>query len=126
MYGEFKTLAAQESDWLERLEKKLRRSSNSAADAEEISEEQDDIENILNNHPDDRTAKLEELANALKEREILISPLASEAKKLRDRWIEMEKKAKNRLKTLEGTISDIRIRACFPNWDTRPINGGPM
>ena len=39
-YGEFKTLVAQESDWLDRLEKKLRRSSKCAADAEEISEEQ--------------------------------------------------------------------------------------
>ena len=37
-YGEFKTLVAQESDWLDRLEKKLRRSSKCAADAEEISE----------------------------------------------------------------------------------------
>lgn len=53
-YGEFKTLAAQEKDWLERLEKKLNRSVNTAADAEEISEELVDIENFLRHHPDRR------------------------------------------------------------------------
>ena len=44
-YGEFKTLAAQESDWLERLEKKIVKSANqAAADAEEISEELGNIQ----------------------------------------------------------------------------------
>ena len=65
-YGEFKTLVAQESDWLDRLEKKLRRSSKAAADAEEISEELDDIENCLNNHPVERIARLRLLAEGLR------------------------------------------------------------
>lgn len=40
-YGEFRALVAQESDWLDKLDKRLKRSTESAADAEEISEELD-------------------------------------------------------------------------------------
>lgn len=40
-YGEFKALVAQESDWLDKLERRLRKSPESAADAEDISEELD-------------------------------------------------------------------------------------
>ncbi|XP_011503422.1 PREDICTED: dystrophin-like [Ceratosolen solmsi marchali] len=40
-YGEFRALVAHESDWLDKLEKKLRKSNNNAADAEDISEELD-------------------------------------------------------------------------------------
>lgn len=40
-YGEFRALVAQESDWLDKLEKRLKKSSKNAADAEDISEELD-------------------------------------------------------------------------------------
>lgn len=40
-YGEFRALVAQESDWLDKLDKRLKKSTKSAADAEEISEELD-------------------------------------------------------------------------------------
>ena len=59
-----------------RLEKKLRRSSRSAADAEEICEELDDIENCVNNHGAvagdmDRLDRLREIASTLQEQHIL-------------------------------------------------------
>ena len=120
MYGEFKTLAAQESDWMERLEKKLRKSTNTAADAEEISEELDDIENFLNNHPEERIRKLEGLAAELRGRKILIGSLEKEAGRLKDRWKEVEVKAKKRTKTLEGEwlIHRPSRSQCHP-WDAR-------
>ena len=40
-YGEFRALVAQESDWLDKLDRRLKKSTKSAADAEEISEELD-------------------------------------------------------------------------------------
>ena len=40
-YGEFRALVAQESDWLDKLEKRLRKTNKNAADAEDISEELD-------------------------------------------------------------------------------------
>jgi len=111
-YGEFKTLVAQEGDWLDRLEKKLRRSSKCAADAEEISEELDDIENCLNNHPDDRVDRLRQLAEGLGEKEILISPVQTEANKLSRRWEELERQARLRIKSLEECIMEAQEWEC--------------
>ena len=94
-YGEFKTLVAQESDWLERLEKKLRKSSsNTAADAEEISEELNAIENFLDNHPEDRLCRIRTLAESLTKKNILISTWLNDAKRLEERWGELKKRAK--------------------------------
>ncbi len=106
-YGEFKTLFAQETDWLERLEKKLSKSAHTAADAEEISEELDDIENFLNNHPDERLLRLVQLAKRLSERNILISPVVSDAQRLKDRYLEVSMSAKQRTAILEGKTEDI-------------------
>ena len=86
---------AQESDWLERLEKKLRKSSsNTAADAEEISEELNAIENFLDNHPEDRLRRIRTLAESLTEKNILISTWLDDAKRLEERWGELKKRAK--------------------------------
>ena len=112
MYGEFKTLAAQESDWMERLEKKLRRSTNTAADAEEISEELDDIENCLNNHPEERIARLRLLASGLGEKDILISPVQTEADKLATRWVALERQARERIRSLEECIMEAQEWEC--------------
>lgn len=40
-YGQFRSLAAQQADWLDRLERRLARASPTAVDAEDISEELD-------------------------------------------------------------------------------------
>ena len=105
-YGEFKTLMAQESDWLERLEKKLRKPTNSAADAEEISEELNEIENFLDNHPEDRLERIKELAESLTEMKILISSWVEEAQKLDKRWEELRQRAKDRTTLLETAIAE--------------------
>eukprot|EP00094_Tigriopus_californicus_P012072 TCALIF_11665-PA protein Name:"Similar to DMD Dystrophin (Gallus gallus)" AED:0.11 eAED:0.12 QI:11/0.44/0.31/0.89/0.88/0.89/19/143/3398 len=107
-YGEFKTLAAQESDWLERLEKKLRKPMNSAADAEEISEELDDIENFLNNHPEERMSNLEELSKCLGQQNILIPGVTNDAKKLKERWNELSLRAKSRTKQWEYKLIEVQ------------------
>jgi DNA repair exonuclease SbcCD ATPase subunit len=106
-YGEFKTLVAQESDWLDRLEKKLRRSSKCAADAEEISEELDDLENCLHNHPTDRIPRLRVLADGLSEKDVLISPVQTEAERLTKRWKTLERQTRERIRSLEGKNADV-------------------
>ena len=97
---------AQESDWLERLEKKLRKPTNSAADAEEISEELNEIENFLDNHPEDRLERIKELAESLTEMKILISSWVEEAQKLDKRWEELRQRAKDRTTLLETAIAE--------------------
>ena len=111
-YGEFKTLVAQEKDWLDRLEKKLRRSSKCAADAEEISEELYDLENCLNNHPADRLERLNILASALSSKDILIYPVQTEAEDLLKKWSELETAARLRIKSLEDCILEAQEWEC--------------
>ena len=111
-YGEFRTLVAQETDWLDRLEKKLRRSSKCAADAEEISEELDDLENCLNNHPLERLERLQLLASSLSNKDILISPVSSEADALTKKWQDLEGAARLRIKSLETCIMEAQEWEC--------------
>ena len=111
-YGEFKTLVAQETDWLDRLEKKLRRSSKCAADAEEISEELDDLENCLNNHSSERLGRLQYLASALSNKDILISPVVTEAETLTQKWADLEECARLRIKSLETCIMEAQEWEC--------------
>ena len=91
---------------MERLEKKLKKSTNTAADAEEISEELDDIENFLHNKPNDRLDRIKALANSLTDKEILISSWLSEAQNLQTRWDALQKRAKQRTAILEGSIAE--------------------
>ena len=128
-YGQFKTLAAQESDWLERLEKKLTKSANQgAADAEEISEELDDLENFLNNHSDERMEKISTLAKSISDKGILVdntsfvvggsgggsfasseknrANVIEDAKKLESKWGSLEKQARDRIAILERSIAE--------------------
>lgn len=65
-YGELKTLLVSEAGYLDKLDKLLRKSPENAADAEEISEELDDIENYLrNNSSDSRIDKIQEVGKDL-------------------------------------------------------------
>ncbi len=127
-YGEFKALSAQESDWLDRLEKKLKKGTraHTAADAEEISEELDDIENLLNNHPEERLCRMAALARSLGGRRVLEAgaEAAGEAERLRERWLELAVRAKQRTDVLEGKelfsfvtwkcLSNYAVSLCSP------------
>ena len=105
-YGQFKTFVAQETDWLERLEKKLRRPTHSAADAEEISEELNEIENFLDNHPEARLQRIRELAESLTKSNILILDWLEDARRLQHRWDELRTRAKKRTTVLETAIAE--------------------
>ena len=106
-YGEFKTLQAQESDWLERLEKKLQKSTNTAADAEEISEELNEIEHFLDNHDrQNRLERIKTLSDSLGSKNIEICQWQNEADKLVKRWTDLREKAKGRTALLEKSIAE--------------------
>ena len=97
---------AQETDWLERLEKKLRKPTHSAADAEEISEELNEIENFLDNHPEARLQRIRELSESLFKNKILILDWLEEARRLEQRWDELRMRAKKRTTVLETAIAE--------------------
>ncbi|XP_063994810.1 dystrophin, isoforms A/C/F/G/H-like isoform X4 [Diachasmimorpha longicaudata] len=103
-YGEFRALVAQESDWLDKLEKRLKKSSKGAADAEEISEELDDLENYIRNHPESRREKIQEIGKQLGESDIMTSSIESDVEGLERRWTDLREKAGERAQLLEGSV----------------------
>ncbi|XP_046644687.1 utrophin-like isoform X8 [Daphnia pulicaria] len=103
-YGEFKVLTAQECDWQDKLEKKLMRSTTLAADAEEISEELDDLENYMKNRPKARILRIESMGSELVSLNIMTDSVGSEVKSLTDRWVTLEEKAKAKAEWLEKRV----------------------
>ncbi|XP_075552995.1 dystrophin isoform X4 [Dermacentor variabilis] len=103
-YAEFRNIIMLENDWLDRLEKKLKRSPESAADAEEISENLDDLENFLRNHPDDRIPKIQQLSEELVEKEVLVGLVQHEAESVVKRWEELTRQGSERQQVLENSI----------------------
>lgn len=102
-YGEFKALVAQETDWLDKLEKRLRKSPEGAADAEDISEELDDLENYLRNHPDERLSRIQELGKSLVGAGTLGVEVHRDVADITSRWTLLSKQADERALILEGS-----------------------
>ncbi|XP_033609096.1 dystrophin, isoforms A/C/F/G/H isoform X6 [Cryptotermes secundus] len=105
-YGEFRALVAQEMDWLDKLEKRLRKSPKSAADAEEISEELDDLENYIRNHPEARLAKIQEIGRHLVDDRIMPQIVQSDVEAITSRWSHMSQQARDRTILLEGSVQE--------------------
>ena len=97
---------------------------NTAADAEEISEELVDIENFLRHHPEHRLPRIKELAQSLTDKNILPPSVIQDAEKLDARWRDLSSKAKLRTTILEGILleqipiySSCVPRKRAPLWD---------
>ncbi|XP_067211421.1 dystrophin, isoforms A/C/F/G/H isoform X3 [Linepithema humile] len=103
-YGEFRALVAQESDWLDKLDKRLKKSPKAAADAEEISEELDDLENYIRNHPESRLEKIQEIGKQLIDSNIMTHSIEKDVEGLTNRWENLNKQAGQRAKLLEGSV----------------------
>ncbi|XP_032668835.1 dystrophin-like isoform X18 [Odontomachus brunneus] len=103
-YGEFRALVAQESDWLDKLDKRLKKSPKTAADAEEISEELDDLENYIRNHPESRLEKIQEIGKQLVDSNIMTHSIETDVEGLTNRWENLNKQAGQRAKLLEGSV----------------------
>ncbi|XP_063241315.1 dystrophin, isoforms A/C/F/G/H-like [Bacillus rossius redtenbacheri] len=109
LYGEFRALVAQEMDWLDKLEKKLRKSPKSAADAEEISEELDDLENYLRNHPETRLGKIQEIGRQLVDHAIMPQAVQSDVEGVSQRWAQLSQQARDRTLLLEGSVQEAQL-----------------
>nr|CAD7573370.1 unnamed protein product [Timema californicum] len=99
-------LVAQEMDWLDKLEKKLRKSPKSAADAEEISEELDGLENYIRNHPESRLSKIQEIGRKLVDDAIMPTTIQTDVESITQRWSQLSQQAKDRTVLLEGSIQE--------------------
>ncbi|KAG5680611.1 hypothetical protein PVAND_010105 [Polypedilum vanderplanki] len=106
-YGELKTLLVSEAGYLDKLDKLLRKSPENAADAEEISEELDDIENYLrNNSSDSRIDKIQEIGKDLIDLKFLKSEIESDITTVLDRRDQLHHQAESRIHILEQAVSE--------------------
>ncbi|KAL7035147.1 hypothetical protein ACKWTF_008245 [Chironomus riparius] len=106
-YGELKTLLVSEAGYLDKLDKLLRRSPENAADAEEISEELDDIENYLrNNSSESRIDKIQEVGNDLVDLSFLRNEINIEINAMLDRREQLHHQAETRIHILEQAVSE--------------------
>nr|CAD7404046.1 unnamed protein product [Timema cristinae] len=109
-------LVAQEMDWLDKLEKKLRKSPKSAADAEEISEELDGLENYIRNHPESRLSKIQEIGRKLVDDVIMPTTIQTDVESITQRWSHLSQQLANTLvvlscSTAEDGEIEVRISA---------------
>ncbi|GFS73958.1 dystrophin [Nephila pilipes] len=105
-YNEFCNLVMRENDWLDRLEKKLKRSPESAADAEEISENLDDLENYLRHHPTDRVPKIQNIGQFLISNDVLVTPVERDVNLVTRRFEELSRQGRDRQQLLESSIAE--------------------
>ncbi|XP_018043565.1 PREDICTED: dystrophin isoform X10 [Atta colombica] len=107
-YGEFRALVAQESDWLDKLDKRLKKSPKAAADAEEISEELDDLENYIRNHPESRLEKIQEIGKQLIDSNIMTHSIETDVEGLTNRWENLNKqKLMEELEQQHATLEEM-------------------
>lgn len=88
--GEFHTLVVQENGYLDKLEQILRKSPENAADAEEICEELDDLENIIRNHSDERVEKIQEIGKELVDVQFMPASITNDVSLVVNRWHQLQ------------------------------------
>ncbi|XP_055852370.1 dystrophin, isoforms A/C/F/G/H isoform X3 [Episyrphus balteatus] len=103
--GEFKKLIVSETGYLDKLEKKIGQTPENA-DAEEIIEELDDLENNLRNHSDDWLEKIQEIGADLIDHEFMANDVKEEVDSIVSRWSRLQQKAKQRTELLEREVSE--------------------
>ncbi|KAM7360345.1 dystrophin isoform 6-T8 [Cochliomyia hominivorax] len=120
--GEFKKFMVSESGYLDRLENKMR-STPENADAEEIIEELDDLENVLRGHSDDWLEKIQEIGHELINHEFMADSIRQEIDTIVERWTQLQQKAKQRAEVLEREVNEAKqSEKCveqFESWLTR-------
>ncbi|VVC26815.1 Hypothetical protein CINCED_3A012694 [Cinara cedri] len=105
LHSEFKVLMSQENVWLDKLDKCLKKSIKTiATDAEEISEELDDLENCLRNHPESRVERLNEIGAILSDHNVMVSNIKVDLAKVTSRCKKLTTQAEEKIKRLEESI----------------------
>ncbi|XP_026850422.1 dystrophin, isoforms A/C/F/G/H isoform X3 [Drosophila persimilis] len=121
--GEFKKFMVSETGYLDRLENKIRNTPENAADAEEIMEELDDLENVLRSHSDEWLEKIQEIGTELIDNEFMAETMRKDIQDMVDRWNVLQQQAKKRTELLEEKVSEAeQSEKCivqFEAWLTR-------
>ncbi|XP_043946962.1 dystrophin, isoforms A/C/F/G/H isoform X7 [Drosophila biarmipes] len=121
--GEFKKFMVSETGYLDKLENKIRNTPENAADAEEIMEELDDLENVLRSHSEEWLEKIQEIGNELIDNEFMADSMRRDIDDTVKRWTQLQQQAKKRTELLEQKVSEAeQSEKCivqFEKWLTR-------
>uniref|UniRef100_A0A6P4ESB9 Dystrophin, isoforms A/C/F/G/H isoform X13 n=1 Tax=Drosophila rhopaloa TaxID=1041015 RepID=A0A6P4ESB9_DRORH len=121
--GEFKKFMVSETGYLDKLENKIRNTPENAADAEEIMEELDDLENVLRSHSEEWLEKIQEIGNELIDNEFMADSMRRDIDDIAQRWTQLQQQAKKRTELLEQKVSEAeQSEKCivqFEAWLTR-------
>ncbi|XP_036672657.3 dystrophin, isoforms A/C/F/G/H isoform X14 [Drosophila suzukii] len=121
--GEFKKFMVSETGYLDKLENKIRNTPENAADAEEIMEELDDLENVLRSHSEEWLEKIQEIGNELIDNEFMADSMRRDIDDTVQRWTQLQQQAKKRTELLEQKVSEAeQSEKCivqFEKWLTR-------
>ncbi|XP_075984488.1 dystrophin isoform X7 [Anticarsia gemmatalis] len=104
--GELRAWLMQESAWLDGLQRRLRRSPNAPADAEEIAEELYDLENYIQNHSDERLSRIQDIGRQLIDAHIMPGWIQAEIDAVTDRWNTLRAEAAARSTLLERSARE--------------------
>nr|XP_049693576.1 dystrophin, isoforms A/C/F/G/H isoform X3 [Helicoverpa armigera] len=99
--GELRAWLAQERGWLEGLQRRLRRSPDAPADAEEISDELYDLENYIQNHSDERLSRIQDIGRQLIDAHIMPAWIQAEIDAVTSSWDTLRAEAAARSALLE-------------------------
>ncbi|XP_067674722.1 dystrophin-like isoform X3 [Haliotis asinina] len=103
-WKELKDLLDLERRFLQNLERKVRRTSATSSDAEEISEELDDVETLLREHNDNNRKQVNELAGELITNSIMVDIVKKELEEYNRKYSSLEAEAKEKVNRLERSI----------------------
>ncbi|KAJ8709448.1 hypothetical protein PYW07_009274 [Mythimna separata] len=104
--GELRAWLTQEKAWLDGLQRRLRRSPNAPADAEEISDELYDLENYIQNHSDERLSRIQDIGRQLIDAHIMPGWIQAEIDAVTDTWNTLRAEAASRSALLESAVRE--------------------
>ncbi|KAL0868146.1 hypothetical protein ABMA27_007698, partial [Loxostege sticticalis] len=104
--GELRAWLTQEAAWLDGLRRRLRRSPNAPADAEEITDELYDLENYIQNHSDDRLSRIQDIGRQLIDAHIMPAWIRAEIDSVTGAWDSLRTQAQARLQLLERSARE--------------------
>lgn len=105
-FGEFRTLISQANGYFDKLQQTLNKSMESAADAEEICEELDDLENIIRSHSGERLEKIIEIGTELIGAKFIEGCISDDIAAIRGRWDDLQEKANTRAQMLDTAAKE--------------------
>ncbi|XP_045779365.1 dystrophin, isoforms A/C/F/G/H-like isoform X4 [Maniola jurtina] len=104
--GELRAWLAQQSAWLDGLQRRLTKETRARADAEDISDELYDLENYVSNRSEERMSRIEAVGRQLADAHIMPNWIRAEIDALTRRWESLQKQAADRTAELEAAARE--------------------